>query len=295
MKKYTFFAAVFIVSMLMGRVCSAQGGIVYTVAGCYTCFSTSVDAVPATMASLINVTGIAVDAAHNVFVGDAGLNKVRKVDGATNLIYNFAGSGTSGFSGDGGPATAANLLGPQGICLDGAGNLYIADAGNNRIRKVTTATGIINTIAGGGASTADGVPAISASLTPQCVYVDGAGNIYTGGSNKVRKIDPVTGLITTVAGDGTAGDSGDGGPALSAGIAGPVRSITMDAAGNMFIISAAGDRVRKIDAVTGIIKTIAGGGICTSEGVPATNALLQNIRSCIVDPWVMSFSLTGDR
>src|ERR1700744_2066758 len=134
-------------------------------------------------------------------------------------IYTFAGNGTAGFSGDGGLATAAELRDPTDVFKDAAGNFYIADKGNNRIRMINTA-GIISTIVGNGTAgyTGDGGPALAASLrNPNRVYVDGAGNIYIAdaGNNVIRMVN-TTGIISTIAGTGAAGFSGDGGPALSA-------------------------------------------------------------------------------
>jgi Secretion system C-terminal sorting domain len=263
-------------------VARSQTGVVYTVAGCPACTTTSVDGVPATNAWLNNTAGIAADSHGNIYIADAANNRVRMVSATTNDVSTVAGITSAAFSGDGGPASTAQINAPQGIFIDAADNIYIADAGNNRVRKVDGVTHTINTVAGGGSSTADGVAATTASITPFAVYVDASGNIYTGGSNKVRQIS-ATGIITTVAGNGSATNSGDGGLALSAGIQGPVRGITMDRTGNMYIVPASGDRVRKIDAGSGIITTIAGGGTCTADGVPATVSSLNSVYSCVAD------------
>ena len=267
MKRFTFFVAACAMIMLHHSAARAQAGagLVSTVAGCYACIVTPVDAVTATLAEVNVSAGIGLDAARNVYIADKGFNKVRILYSATNLVYTAAGNGTAGFSGDGGAATLAKLNRPSGIFIDGSNNLYIADEGNSRVRKVTAGTGIITTIAGGGVSVADGVAATTASINPKCVYVDAAGNIYTGGGNKIRKINGTTGIITTIAGNGSAVDAGDGGAATSAGIAGPVRCITADGAGNIYFISNAGNSVRKINAVTGIVTSVVT-GLCAAGG-----------------------------
>ncbi len=259
----------------------AQTGTVSTVAGCNMCILTPVDGVIATMAEFYRSTGITLDASRNVYISDDSSNKVRRVLASNNRVYTFVGDSSSwgGFSGDGGLATNARLYHPKGICIDATNNLYIADDGNGRIRKVNAVTNIITTIAGGGVSTADGVAATTASLTPKCVFVDTAGNIYTGGSNKLRKINGTTGIITTVAGNGSSTDGGDGGLATAASIAGPIQSITMDATGNIYFVSNARNSVRKIDAVTGIISTVVRGGACpngsiTSCGIDASGNII---------------------
>ena len=281
MKKIAFCVVAIAAFVLNSYKCSAQD-IIYTVAGCTSCTTTSVDGTPATAALFGSTAGVAMDAAGNIYIADKSTNKIRRIFATTDLVYTYAGTGSSGFSGDGGPASTASLNSPQGIFIDGSNNLYIADAGNNRIRKVDAATGMISTVAGGGSSTSDGVAATTASITPICVYIDATGNIYTGGSDKLRKIN-TAGIISTIAGNGTTTNTGDGGPALSAGIAGPITSITMDATGNIYIVPGSGDRVRKIDATTGNISTIAGGGTCAADGVLGTDAALNSVYSCIVD------------
>ena len=281
MRKIAFCVAAIATIVLNSYKSSAQD-IIYTVAGCTSCTTTSVDGTPATAALFGSTAGVAMDAAGNIYIADKSTNKIRRIFATTDLVYTYAGTGSSGFSGDGGPASTASLNSPQGVFIDGSNNLYIADAGNNRIRKVDAATGMISTVAGGGSSTSDGVAATTASITPICVYVDATGNIYTGGSDKLRKIN-TAGIISTIAGNGTTANTGDGGPALSAGIAGPISSITMDATGNIYIVPGSGDRVRKIDATTGKISTVAGGGTCRATGILGINATLNNVYSCIVD------------
>ena len=160
---------------------------------------------------------VAADRAGNVFFVDQ--NTVLRLDAATGILTLVAGNGTPGFSGDNGPATSAQLNGPAGVAVDSAGNLYIADTGNHRIRKVSN--GVITTVAGNGTPgfSGDNGPATSAQLyNPVGVAVDSAGNLYIAdaGNNRIRKVS--NGVITTVAGNGTCGFSGDNGPATSAAV-----------------------------------------------------------------------------
>ncbi len=162
--------------------------------------------------------GVAVDAAGNLFIADAGNNRIRKVTPG-GVISTVAGNGTQGFSGDGGPATSAQLNYPWGVAVDTAGNLFIADTDNNRIRKVTPG-GVISTVAGNGTTgdSGDGGPANSpSSISPYGVAVDTAGNLFIADTvnNRIREVTP-GGVISTVAGNGTEGYGGDGGQATSA-------------------------------------------------------------------------------
>ncbi len=158
-------------------------------------FRFSGDGGPATSASLTRPFGVAVDAAGNLYIADAGNNRIRKVS-PSGIITTVAGNGTPGFSGDGGSSTGASLNSPLGVAVDAAGNLYIADGSNNRIRKVSP-SGVITTAAGGGSVLGDGGPATSASLAnPSGVAVDGAGNLYIADTFnlRIRKVSP-SGII----------------------------------------------------------------------------------------------------
>jgi NHL repeat-containing protein len=183
------------------------------------------------------------------------------------VINTVAGTGTPGFSGDGGPATSATLRSPLGIAVDTAGNLFITDTDNRRIRKVTPA-GIISTVAGRGTQgvIGDGGPATSAILTvPWGIAVDGAGNLFIADSNnnRVRKVTP-DGIINTVAGTGTSGFSGDGGAATSAALSFP-SEVLVDGPGNLFIADSGNQRIRKVTP-DGIINTVAGTGTSGFSG-----------------------------
>ncbi len=196
--------------------------------------------------SLGTPAGVAVDASGNLFVADFANHRVRKV-AADGTVSTVAGSGSQGYAGDGGPATSAQLNLPRGVAVDAAGNLYIADTGNNVVRRVDT-KGTISTIAGNGAAgfTGDGGLATLAQITnPVAIAVDAAGGVYvTDGAVRVRKFFP-GGPITTIAGNGTRGYSGDGGLATSAQISGP-SAIAVDAAGNVYLADTANNSVRML-------------------------------------------------
>ncbi|HEY1206842.1 MAG TPA: NHL repeat-containing protein, partial [Bryobacteraceae bacterium] len=249
------------------------------------------DGGPATSAQLGGPGGVAVDAAGNLYIADAGNNAIRKVAAATGIITTVAGNGTEGYKGDGGPATSAQLAGPFGVAVDAAGNFYFADAGNLVIRKVAAATGIITTVAGNGTSgyTGDGAPATSAQFkAPEGLAVDAAGNLYITDRlcDAVRKVAAATGIITTVAGTGSYGYSGDNGPAASAQLYGP-RGAAVDAAGNLYIADTYNNRIRMVAAATGTITTVAGNGGYggySGDGGLATGAQLHYPYSAAVDP-----------
>jgi len=230
-----------------------SAGIITTVAGGGA--NPPADGGPATDAQLIEPIDVAADNAGNIYI--ASESNIFKVS-ASGIISNVAGNGTFGYGGDGGQATAATLNDIEGVTVDASGNLYIADAINDVIRKVNSA-GIISTVAGNGTTGfyGDGGPATNAMLdTPAKVAVDGAGNIYISDSRnfRLRKVN-TSGVISTIAGDGTAGASGDGGQATAAQLA-ETWGITIDGSGNLFFTDA--ERIRKINSA-GIITTVAGG------------------------------------
>jgi sugar lactone lactonase YvrE len=255
------------------------------------------DGIPATSARLANPVGVAVDSAGNLIIADTLNHRIRRVDATTGVITTVAGNGIQGFSGDGGPATSARLNVPIAVGVDSAGNLFIADVFNLRIRRVDAATGIITTVAGNGLSgfNGDGIPATSARLdTPQGVALDGAGNLFIADTlvHRIRRVDAVTGIITTVAGTGLSGSSGDGGPATSARLGNPI-GVAMDNTGNLFIGDVGAHRIRKVvpgadGQITGandeIITTVAGtSNGFSGDGGPATSARLLGPHGVAVD------------
>jgi putative addiction module component (TIGR02574 family) len=204
----------------------------------------------ATNAKISSVSSIAVDAVGNCFMADAANERIRKVDASGN-ISTMAGTGSFGFSGDGGAATNATFINPSSVALDSAGNFYIVDGGNARIRKINT-NGIISTVAGNGshAYSGDGGAATNASfVNPIAVTVDSVGNIFISDSFNmvVRKVG-TNGIIITVAGNGVQGFAGDGGAASNARLSAP-RGLAADSLGNVFISDAENNRIRKVSYV----------------------------------------------
>jgi uncharacterized protein (TIGR03437 family) len=254
------------------------------VAGGGTLSGSFADGGSATSANLATPAGIALDAGGNLYIAEAGANRIRKVS-ATGTISTVAGPGsTNGALGDGGPAIGATLVRPAGLALDSVGNIYVADTGHNRIRKIAL-DGTITTVAGNGSSTTalgDGGQATGATLsTPTGVAFDSVGNLYVAdcGHSRIRRVS-ATGTISTVAGNGTSAYSGDGGLATLASIAGdldaiplPLLSIGVDGAGNLYVVDTGNARVRLVTS-DGKINTIAGSGASHESGDNglATNA-----------------------
>jgi sugar lactone lactonase YvrE len=192
--------------------------------------------------------GCATDSQGNVFVAETGANKVVKLD-PTGAVTTVAGTGRAGWTGDGGQATSAELSAPEGLAVDQQDHLYIADAGNNIVRKVDLADGTITTVAGNGhgGELGDGSQAIKAELyLPTGLAVDSHGILYIADSanNKVRKVD-LAGTISTLAGTGRAGFKGDNGPAVDAELNNPV-ALAVDSAGNLYIADLGNNRVRLV-------------------------------------------------
>jgi sugar lactone lactonase YvrE len=192
----------------------------------------------------MNIGGMAIDAAGNIYIADKANQRVRKI-AASGIITTVAGKGTAGFSGDGGAATSAQLNQPAGVALDAAGNVYVLDSGNFRIRKIA-ANGTIATVAGNGNSndSGDGGAAVNAGINPSAIAADAAGNLYLADGVTVRKVS-AQGTISTMAGSGVVGYSGDGGPAWNA----QWRSawgIAVDAAGNIYLADGQAAAIRMI-------------------------------------------------
>jgi len=208
------------------------------------------DGGPATSAELNWPWAVAVDAAGNIYFTDTDNQRIRKVAVSTGIITTVAGTGTAGYSGDGGPATGAQLNSPFGIAVDAAGNIYFADHFNNRIRKVTASTGDISTVAGSGTQgfSGDGATATSAEIYyPTSVAVDAVGNLYIADdvNDRIRKVTASTGIIQTLAGTGSTGYSGDGGPATSGELFWPY-GVAVDTAGNIYIADKNNNRIRAV-------------------------------------------------
>lgn len=240
---------------------------------------------PAVSAQLNCPREVAVDSAGALYVTDAANHRVRKIT-ADGKISTVAGTGTAGFTGDGGPAVTARLNYPLGVVVDSTGTLYISDHANHRIRKIT-ADGTISTVAGTGVAgfKGDGGPAVSSQLNrPYAVAVDDADSLYItdGGNHRVRKIT-ADGTISTVAGTGTAGFGGDDGPADSAQLNLPL-GVAVDSTGTLYVSDYHNHRVRKITA-DGTISTAAGTGTAGFGGDdgPAASAQLYNPFGLAVD------------
>jgi uncharacterized protein (TIGR03437 family) len=268
------------------RVRSIANGALSSVAGNGN-YRYSGDGSAGTNATLPAPAGLVVDSAGNVTICDNFANRVRTLNsfGIVNLI---AGSSAPGFGGDGGPATSAVFADCDGIAEDSSGNLYIADTGNQRIRKINTA-GIVSTLAGNGVNSfsGDNGPAISAGLSaPQGVAVDAQGNVYIGdtGNNRIRKVTP-GGIISTIAGDGAQGYFGDGGPANQTQLNNPTR-LLVDASGNLYFSDSGNNVVRQI-STSGSIRRVAGNANASAgfagDGGPATAASIANPRGLAID------------
>ncbi|MGQ0521864.1 MAG: NHL domain-containing protein [Actinomycetota bacterium] len=224
---------------------------------------------PAELFDLDSPAGVAVDGAGNLFISDTGAGRVCKLDASGNLT-GYAGGGAPGDGiGDGAPALGASLANPGAMVVDTAGDLLIADTGHGRVRRVDATAGTITTLAGGGtpvSGVGDGGPAGEARLTSPCsLALDGGGHLFVSdcGDHRLRRVDAATGIITTVAGDGTPGFAGDGGAGPQSQVNGPA-GVAIDATGDAFLADTGNRRVRRLEA--------AGAGVVTS-GAPAIASL----------------------
>jgi sugar lactone lactonase YvrE len=270
---------------------SLRPGEITTVAGVgrYLAEGRPASAVP------VSPADVAIDPVGNLYLTEPGNGIVRRI-APDGIITRFAGTGATIAEdiGDGGPALAATLAFPIGVAVGPDGNVYIADSFNHRIRRVDARTGIITTVAGSGPNGTcclgtyggDGGPATSAQLNvPNQVAFDSIGSmfIFDSFNFRIRRVSP-DGIITTVAGSGSRGFSGDGGPALEAEFfaAGDTGTLKVDAQDNLLLVDAENLRVRKIDLRTGIITTVVGGGARDEDGIPATE-LSASPRGLAVD------------
>jgi hypothetical protein len=269
------------------RKVAAATGIITTVAGNGSPGSIG-DGGAATAARLSFPEDLALAANGDIYIGDTGNHKLRRVSAATGIITTVAGTGAPGSSGDGGAATAAKLNSPRGIALAANGDIYIGDRGNHKIRKVTAATGVIATIAGTGTAgyTGDGGAATAARINrPQGIALASNGDLHITDTNNhvVRRIAAATGIITTIAGTGVSGSTGDGGPATAARLNAP-EAIAFSPNGDILVADTGNHKIRRI--VGGTITTVAGIGTSgfSGDGGAATAAELYNPRGVDAGP-----------
>jgi NHL repeat len=274
-----------------------RNNIITSVAGGGTGSAFSGDGGVATSAHLFSPSGMALNSAGDLFIADLANERIRMVEtnyvstaaGLIGIIHTVAGIGAGGYSGDGGMATNAGLTSPSSVAVDGFGNFYISDQGDNRIRKVDT-NGIITTLAGTNSTgfSGDGGLAANAKLSsPTGVAVDGSGNLFIADwhNNRIRKIS-TNGFITTVAGTNAAGFTGDGGLAVNAKLSTSSTAEAVDGFGNLFIADSGNNRIRKVDT-NGIITTFAGTNSAgfSGDGGAATNASLNHPQGVAADAY----------
>jgi sugar lactone lactonase YvrE len=260
------------------------------------------DTGPAISATLDSPQGLTLDTANNLYIADTHNHRIRKLNLTTGTLTTIAGKGTPGFSGDTALATLAQLNLPTALAFDTSNNLYLADTGNHRIRKITAATGIITTIAGTGTQgfSGDTGPATAATIdSPTGLALDASNNLYLADTHnhRIRKITAVTGIITTIAGTGAPGFSGDAAAAATATLALP-HGLTIDPAGNLYLADTQNHRIRRIDATTGIITTVTGDGTqaFAGDGGPAVAASLDSPRNTAISPsTLLTLSDTGNQ
>jgi uncharacterized protein (TIGR03437 family) len=251
----------------------SAGGVISTIAGKFGFMGEYGDGGPANQSVLWSPMGVGVDAAGDLYIADTVNNVIREVSAGSGNISVVAGNQTQGFAGDGGTATSAELYLPTGVFVDSSGNLFIADRGNNRIRKVST-SGTITTVAGNGSagSTGDGGPATAAELyQPTNVAVDAAGDIFIAATknNKIREVSAGSGIITTVAGDGAMGFYGDGGTATNALLNQP-QGVAVDSSGDIFLADTGNNRIREVSLPTAPLPAITSGGVVAVDSTVTT-------------------------
>ena len=258
-------------------------GIITTIAGTGTAGYNG-DGLPATSAQVNYPYAVAIDDTGNVFIADELNNRIRKIN-TSGIITTIAGTGTAGYNGDNIAATGAELNSPDGIAIDGSGNVYLSDYNNNRVRKINT-SGIITTYAGTGIGpyNGDNFSASTSNLYhPFGIALDNGGNLYIAdfSNNRLRRVN-VSGIITTIGGNGIPGIAGDGGPATTAEL--DLAGVAVDVSGNIYIGDAGRNIVRKINS-SGVITTIAGTGVdgYNGDNQPATQAELFNPVGVAVD------------
>lgn len=285
MKKQIKKIVLCIAIIVMHKSVSAQ--IINTIAGNGASGYTG-DGSLAINAKLDSPDHVCLDALGNIYFSDKSNHRIRKVTVSTGIISLIAGDGTQSYSGDGGLATLAQFNSPSGIALDGLGNLFVADVGNYRIRKINLSTGIINTVYGTGifGSSGDGGLASNANITAEDIKFDASGNLFISepGLHKIRKIVTSTGIINTIAGIGTSGYTGDGGLAVNAQLFYPM-TLSLDNIGNIYIADMGNHMIRKVTLSSGIISSICGNGASgfSGDGGLSTTAQLNYPTGIFVD------------
>ena len=268
------------------RRVDAATGVITTVAGTGS-EGYSGDGGQASQATVNQIYSICVDANGDIYIVDRLNAAVRKIDAATGIITTVAGTGEPGYSGDGGPGNLAQLVEPNDAFLDGKDGLLIADIQDQRVRRLELTTGIITTFAGNGEKvrSGDGNPATQASFFgSRAVCMDSKGNTYVceREGHGVRKID-ANGIMSTFAGTGEKGYSGDGGPAIASTWNGP-KAIRCDHQDNIIVVDTENHAIRRIDAVTGVVTTVAGGQLGSEgDGGNPTAAGLARPHGCAVE------------
>jgi len=248
---------------VVGKV-DASTGIISNYAGNGS-YGYSGDNGPAASAQLFSPFGIAFDSSDNLYIADRGNFVIRKVAASTGIITTIAGvAGISGLSGDGGPAALATFDLPQSVAVDAFGDVYVGDDSDGHVRMISASNGTIKTVAGGGTNRGEGVPAVTADIQPDGIAVDRTGTLYIGDRvhEGVRKVDPVTGLITTIAGNGSYGSSGNG-SATSGALASP-DAIAFSASGQVYIGDYADGAIHCVDPFTSLMYLVAGNPQFTS-------------------------------
>ena len=273
--------------LLVAMPTHAQTGDITTIAG-----GGVGDGGRPTLAALTSPAGVAIDSQGDIYIADGAAHRIRKIDIENNIISTFAGTGNPGFSGDGGPASAAALNSPFGLAFDNDDNLYIADSSNNRIRKIDFLTGIITTVAGSGSPGFEGDEGSgldAAFHSPHGVDVDHRGNIYIADTlnNRIRMVDSFDGVVNTIAGNGIAGSTGDLGRAINAELNQP-EDVTVDDLGKVYIADTGNHLIRQIDT-QGVIITLAGRRNAEVDPTtvaisgPSQNAVLRTPLSLTLD------------